>query len=234
MDETGTDDRATLCRHRSRRVDPGGDRPRDGAVFPGTASAPDSRGTPVAGGPQVQFRPMARASRPNPEATLDVTTDHVGRRRSPSEAGFPSRWPGTAGYRDHRDPSVGPNDRPRVTERPEFLPDHVSGVPTDTSLPDFHPRLKSWGSTVTDRAPTSRGSHLVRDGWVMGRASTAPDRDSGLHLPVLSTNGAYPYLGLGSTTYETNGDSWYGLVGFVPRLNSWASSLSLCNKPRAG
>jgi hypothetical protein len=63
----------------------------------------------------------------------------------------------------------------------------------------------------------------------MGRASPAPDRDSGLHVPVLSTNGAYPYLGLGSIPHETNGDSWYGLVGFIPRLNSWAFSLCLCN-----
>jgi hypothetical protein len=64
----------------------------------------------------------------------------------------------------------------------------------------------------------------------MGRASTPPDRDSGLHLPVLSTNGAYLYLGLGRITHETNGNSWYGLVGFIPRLNSWAFSLSLCNR----
>jgi hypothetical protein len=102
-----------------------------------------------------------------------------------------------------------------------------------TSMSDFLPRLKSWGTTVTDRAPTSRGSHLVRDGWVMGRASPVPDRDSGLHLPVLSTNGAHPYLGLGSTIHETNGNSWYGLVGFIPRLNSWAFCLSLCNLPIA-
>jgi hypothetical protein len=69
----------------------------------------------------------------------------------------------------------------------------------------------------------------------MGRASTAPDRDSGLHLPVLSTNGAYPYLGLGSIPHETNRDSCYGLVGFIPRLNSWAFSLCLCNaRPRLG
>ena len=93
---------------------------------------------------------------------------------------------------------------------------------------DILPRLKSRDSTVTDRAPTSGGSPLVAPhGGVAGRASSAPDRDSGLHLPLRWR--AYPYLGLGITTDETNGDSCYGIVGFIPRLKSWAFSSNHCN-----
>lgn len=34
----------------------------------------------------------------------------------------------------------------------------------------------------------------------MSRVSTAPNRESGLQLPVHPANGTYPSLGLGSTT----------------------------------
>jgi hypothetical protein len=50
----------------------------------------------------------------------------------------------------------------------------------------------------------------------MGRVSTAPDRDSGLHLPVQPTSGAYPYLGLGNITHEANRDGCFGQCRIHP------------------
>jgi hypothetical protein len=79
---------------------------------------------------------------------------------------------------------------------------------------DILPRLKSWGSTVTDRAPTSGGSPLAPFGGVVGRASTAPDSDSGLHLPPRWR--AYPYPRLGSTTDDTNRYTHFGCCRLHP------------------
>ncbi len=80
---------------------------------------------------------------------------------------------------------------------------------------DILPRLNSWGSTVTDRAHDGEVSPLT-DGGVVGRASTAPDRDSGLDLPprrvrILTSDSISRSTDAGIITVSP-------AVGFIPRL----------------
>ena len=88
------------------------------------------------------------------------------------------------------------------------------------------PRLNSWGSTVTDRAPTSGWSPLV-GGGVVGRASAAPDRDSGLHFPPREVR--IPPPDSASQPMNTEPINVSPAVGFIPRLRLWAFASDHCH-----
>ena len=99
---------------------------------------------------------------------------------------------------------------------------------TDRSS-DILPRLQPWGSRPQAGRSTAGGSPLVRGG-VVGRASAAPDRDSGLHLPPRRVR----ILTSDSVSQPTNVRTINvsPVVGFIPRLNSWAFASKLCNDRR--
>jgi hypothetical protein len=93
---------------------------------------------------------------------------------------------------------------------------------------DILARLTPWSSRPQAGQSTAGGSPLVRGG-VVGRASPAPDQDSGLHLPPRRVR----ILTSDSASQPTNADqiSVSPAVGFIPRLNSWAFASKRCNGP---
>ena len=126
------------------------------------------------------------------------------------------------------DPRVG-DDRPHTAEHSRRVaPGRHRGTPVGTTgRSDILPRLKSWGSTVTDRAHDGEVPHSRRSVGLWAVPVRPPTRiagfiyrRAGVHI---LTRDSVARLTIRAVLVVS------AVVGFIPRLKPWVFSLNRCN-----